>query len=87
MTDIIELSDDDDVVMIKSDEEPEEEEEEEEEDMDNVGTHINDSMNQKDEQGRVLINIGHPEGDPDVFLASQIAEVIKPHQVTMLINN
>ncbi|CAE1328762.1 RAD54L2 [Acanthosepion pharaonis] len=82
LTDIIELSDDDDVVMIKSDEEPEEEEEEEEEeDMDNVGTHINDSMNQKDEQGRVLINIGHPEGDPDVFLASQIAEVIKPHQI------
>ncbi|GAB1600203.1 helicase ARIP4-like [Argonauta hians] len=81
LTDIIELSDDDDVVMIKSDEEPEEEEEEEEEDMDNVGTHINDDVNQPDETGNVLINIGHPEGDPDVFLPPHIAAVIKPHQI------
>ncbi|CAI9719372.1 helicase ARIP4 isoform X2 [Octopus vulgaris] len=82
LTDIIELSDDDDVVMIKSDEEPEEaEEEEEEEDMDNVGTHINDELNQPDETGNVLINIGHPEGDPDVFLPPHIADVIKPHQI------
>ena len=31
--------------------------------------------------GRVLINMGHPEQEQDVFLASQITAAAKPHQV------
>lgn len=42
---------------------------------------MNDVYNVPDEQGRVLINIGHPEAEEDIFLAPQIARVIKPHQV------
>ncbi|VVC92839.1 unnamed protein product [Leptidea sinapis] len=43
--------------------------------------HVNDTYNVPDEQGRVLINIGHPENEEDIFLAPQIARVIKPHQI------
>ena len=28
-----------------------------------------------------LTDIGHPEGEPDIYLAPQIARVIKPHQI------
>lgn len=45
---------------------------------------MNDAYNIPDEQGRVLINIGHPENDEDIFLAPQIARVIKPHQVKLV---
>lgn len=38
-------------------------------------------MNLPDDQGRVLVNVGHPSDEPDVHLAPQIARVIKPHQV------
>ena len=48
------------------------------------GLHVNDAYNIPDEQGRVLINIGHPENDEDIFLAPQIARVIKPHQVKLI---
>lgn len=44
---------------------------------------MNDAYNIPDEQGRVLINIGHPENEEDIFLAPQIARVIKPHQVKL----
>lgn len=50
------------------------------------GLHVNDAYNIPDEQGRVLINIGHPENDEDIFLAPQIARVIKPHQVKLITN-
>lgn len=43
--------------------------------------HTNDAYNIPDDQGRVLINVGHPENDQDIFLAPQIARVIKPHQI------
>lgn len=43
--------------------------------------HTNDLYNVPDDQGRVLINVGRPENEPDVFLAPQIARIIKPHQV------
>lgn len=43
--------------------------------------HTNDEFNQPDEQGRVLVNVGHPEEDPDVFVAPQISRIIKPHQI------
>lgn len=45
------------------------------------GLHVNDAYNIPDEQGRVQINIGHPENEEDIFLAPQIARIIKPHQV------
>lgn len=59
----------------------EDEESEPEEDPGNSGMHTNDLYNVPDEQGRVLINVGHSENEEDVFLAPQIARIIKPHQV------
>ena len=47
----------------------------------NSGMHTNDRYNVPDEHGRVLINVGHPETEPDVFLAPQVARIIKPHQI------
>lgn len=58
-----------------------EEEDEGEDDPQNSGLHVNDAYNVPDEQGRVVINIGHPEGEEDIFLAPQIARIIKPHQI------
>ncbi|XP_047986363.1 helicase ARIP4-like [Leguminivora glycinivorella] len=46
-----------------------------------TGLHVKDAYNTPDEQGRVLINLGHPENEEDIFLAPQIARVIKPHQI------
>lgn len=43
--------------------------------------HVNDAYNIPDEQGRVVINIGHPESEEDIFLAPQISRIIKPHQI------
>ncbi|KFM79282.1 Helicase ARIP4, partial [Stegodyphus mimosarum] len=51
------------------------------EDPNNSGAHTNDCFNLPDEEGRVLVNVGHPPEDPDIFLAPQIAKVIKPHQI------
>lgn len=68
-------SDEDDCIVIS------EEESEPEEDTANSGMHTNDLYNVPDDQGRVLINVGHPDSEKDVFLAPQIARVIKPHQV------
>ena len=50
-------------------------------DYDNSGLHADDSANQVDPQGRVLINVNHPLDEEDIFLAPQIAKVIKAHQV------
>ena len=50
-------------------------------DYDNSGLHANDSANQVDPQGRVLVNVNHPLDEEDIFLAPQIAKVIKAHQV------
>lgn len=58
-----------------------EEEDEGEDDPQNSGLHVNDAYNVPDEQGRVVINIGHPEGEEDIFLAPQISRIIKPHQI------
>lgn len=51
------------------------------EDPSNSGMHTNDEFNQPDEQGRVVVNIGHPDGEPDIYLPPQIARIIKPHQI------
>ena len=54
---------------------------EDDDDISNSGAHINDEFNQPDAQGRVLVNVGHPEAEDDVFLAPQLAAAVKPHQV------
>ncbi|XP_064483480.1 helicase ARIP4-like [Ornithodoros turicata] len=69
--------DDDDVVIVGSDEEAENEQENNIEDE----SHMNDAINMPDEQGRVLVNVGHPPEEPDVFLAPQLAGIVKPHQI------
>ncbi|CAG9862578.1 unnamed protein product [Phyllotreta striolata] len=75
----IDISSDDDCIVVS---EPEEEEEDtDHDDPTNSGMHTNDQFNQPDDQGRVLVNVGHPEGDPDVFIAPQISRIIKPHQI------
>ncbi|XP_044272177.1 helicase ARIP4-like isoform X2 [Tribolium madens] len=74
----IDISSDEDCIVVS---EPEGEHEESEDDPSNSGMHTNDEFNQPDEQGRVVVNIGHPENEPDLFLAPQIARVIKPHQI------
>ncbi|KAL5015023.1 hypothetical protein ScPMuIL_009293 [Solemya velum] len=77
--DVIELSsDEDDVVMLP---ESNEDNEVEDEDPNNGGSHINDALNRADERGNVLVNLGHPADDPDIFLPRQIARMIKPHQI------
>ncbi|XP_011062591.1 PREDICTED: uncharacterized protein LOC105150903 isoform X2 [Acromyrmex echinatior] len=58
-----------------------EEETDNEDDPSNSGMHTNDRYNIPDEHGRVLINVGHPETEPDVYLAPQVARIIKPHQI------
>lgn len=58
-----------------------EEETDNEDDPSNSGMHTNDRYNIPDEHGRVLVNVGHPETEPDVFLSPQVARIIKPHQI------
>ena len=50
-------------------------------DYDNSGLHVDDRVNKPDPQGRVLVNVSHPADEEDIFLAPQIARVIKAHQV------
>lgn len=74
------MSSDDDCIVV-SESEADQVEEEEHDDPSNSGMHTNDEFNQPDEQGRVLVNVGHAEDEPDVFVAPQIAKIIKPHQI------
>lgn len=76
--DVIDISSDEDDIMLSADNE---EDIVDNEDPNNAGSHIDDSLNHPDEEGRVLINIGHPPDEPDIFLAPQIAKYIKRHQV------
>ena len=50
-------------------------------DPNNAGLHVDDRLNVPNADGRVLVNVGHPDSDPDIFLAPQIQRMIKPHQV------
>lgn len=68
------LDSDDDCVIIS----PEPEGEEEVEEKDECSQ---DLLNVPDHLGRVLINVGHPQEDEDIFLPSQIAKIVKPHQI------
>ncbi|KAL0276881.1 UNVERIFIED_CONTAM: hypothetical protein PYX00_004349 [Menopon gallinae] len=76
-----------DVVTLSSDSEDdcivlsEEDESEPEEDPTNSGMHTSDKYNVPDDQGRVIVNVGHPESESDIYLAPQIARIIKPHQI------
>lgn len=76
----IDVSSDDDCIIV-SESEADPVSEEPDEDPSNSGMHTNDEFNQPDEQGRVVVNIGHPEDEPDVYIAPQLARVIKPHQI------
>ena len=35
------------------------------------------------EDGRVLVNVGHPPKEPDIFLAPQIGRIVQQHQVSL----
>lgn len=76
-SDIIELSSDEEDVLLTKDEDSDVDPE----DPNNAGNHINDALNVHDDFGRVLVNIGHPSDEPDIFLAPQIARYIKKHQI------
>jgi len=89
LVDVVEISsseeeeeEDSDLIMMPSDTELEEEEDEEDEDVENSGSHVNDALNQRDAMGGVLVNVGHPAAEPDIFLAPQLAAIVKPHQVS-----
>ncbi|KAM8830465.1 helicase ARIP4-like isoform 2-T3 [Synchiropus picturatus] len=45
------------------------------------GTHTTDAINLRDQQGRVLVNVNHPDTDVDMFLLPQLARAVKPHQI------
>ncbi|WAR25686.1 ARIP4-like protein [Mya arenaria] len=84
--DISSGEDDDDVVMVRDEDEDEGEDASDEdfaeaEDVNNSGSHINDQYNVPDEHGRVLVNVGHPTSDPDIYLSPLVAKCIKPHQI------
>jgi RAD54-like protein 2 len=51
------------------------------EDLNNCGSHTDDSLNTLDSEGRVLVNVAHPPDEPDIYLAPQIARAVKPHQI------
>ena len=49
--------------------------------MNNFGLHTQDHLNQPDCEGRVLVNVGHPSKEKDIFLATQLARAAKAHQI------
>ncbi|RWS14079.1 helicase ARIP4-like protein [Dinothrombium tinctorium] len=51
------------------------------EDMNNCGVHTDDSLNVPDEQGRVLVNVGHNDDEIPVYLPPHLARHLKPHQI------
>lgn len=74
---VVDSSSDSDDCIILSDEE----DDAEEEDENNSGEHTNDVYNQRDAEGRVVINVGHGEHESNIYVAPQIARIIKPHQI------
>jgi RAD54-like protein 2 len=50
-------------------------------DFGNSGSHVIDSLNCPDALGRVLVNVGHPPDEQDIFLNPCLATVVKRHQV------
>ena len=78
-------SSEDDVVMVGSEGEQEEEEDDDDDDPNNSGSHVNDELNVPDVHGRVLVNVGHSPEEKDIFLAPQLAQAVKPHQVRRVV--
>ncbi|KAH8284581.1 hypothetical protein KR018_004934, partial [Drosophila ironensis] len=77
----IDDSSDDDCILLSEGEEEDDEEDLIEDDATNSGMHVKDAYNVPDENGQVVVNMAHPEGEETLFLAPQIAKVIKPHQI------
>lgn len=48
------------------------------------GTHTDDTINQPDEEGRVLVNVGHPLDEQDLYLPPHLACKVKSHQVRVV---
>ncbi|XP_060529087.1 uncharacterized protein LOC132703692 [Cylas formicarius] len=80
-TQTIDISSDDDCIVVSESEGDQGGDDDDQDDPSNSGMHTNDEFNQPDERGRVLVNVGHAEDEPDVFVAPQIARIIKPHQI------
>jgi RAD54-like protein 2 len=53
----------------------------EDDDPNDVGSHVDDSLNVADLEGRVLVNVGHPDNEDPIYLPPQLARVMKPHQI------
>lgn len=68
----IHVSDDEDKKLAADDEDG---------DVNNFGLHTRDEFNKPDGHGRVLVNVGHPPNESDIFLAPQLARAAKPHQI------
>uniref|UniRef100_A0A673IBZ1 RAD54 like 2 n=1 Tax=Sinocyclocheilus rhinocerous TaxID=307959 RepID=A0A673IBZ1_9TELE len=80
--DVIELSSgDEDALRISSEEDNSEDRSVTPGTEESSGSHVNDSLNQPDAQGRVLVNINHPGDEEDLFLAPRLARAVKPHQI------
>lgn len=69
------------IVLVYTGEDASDDDLAEAEDVNNSGSHINDQYNVRDENGNVLVNVGHPTADPDIYLSPLVAKCIKPHQV------
>uniref|UniRef100_A0A8C4NG30 RAD54 like 2 n=1 Tax=Eptatretus burgeri TaxID=7764 RepID=A0A8C4NG30_EPTBU len=79
--DVIELSSGDEAVEVIESDSGGEERADGHERQHMLGSHSNDTFNQADTLGRVLVNISHPPDEPDIFLAPQLARAVKPHQI------
>ncbi|XP_074644107.1 helicase ARIP4-like [Tubulanus polymorphus] len=77
--DVINISSDDEDVVPLSD--VAEDEDDDNDDTENSGLHVDDTQNRPDESGLVLVNVGHPEDEPDIFLPPQLSRAVKPHQI------
>ena len=84
-TDVVEISssDDEDDIQVVASNDNDNVDEDSDGETETSGNHDNDALNQRDASGHVLVNIGHPANEPDIFLAPQIAAAVKPHQVCM----
>ncbi|XP_030061363.1 helicase ARIP4 isoform X1 [Microcaecilia unicolor] len=78
---VIELSSGEDEALHIVDSSESTNEVEDETSAESSGSHVNDSLNQPDALGRVLVNINHPPNETDIFLAPQLAQAVKPHQI------
>lgn len=67
-------SDSDDCIILSDEDE---EEDDTDEDENNSGEHTNDTFNKPEPDGNVIINIGHKGNESKIYIAPQIARIIK----------